>query len=74
MEIARFGDEEYSKEELVAELGAMFLENITGIKCKEDNSQAYINGWIANLENNPKWIISASSQSQKAVEHILYNR
>jgi len=74
MEIARFGDEEYSKEELVAELGAMFLESITGIKCKEDNSQAYINGWIANLENNPKWIISASSQSQRAVEHILYNR
>lgn len=74
MGVARFGDDEYSKEELVAELGAMFLENITGIKSKENNSQAYINGWLERLENNPKWIINASSQSQRAVEHILYNK
>ncbi len=71
METAFFGDDNYSKEELVAELGAMFLEGITGIKCREDNSQAYINGWLSRLQDNPKWIISASSQSQRAVEHIL---
>jgi antirestriction protein ArdC len=52
----------------------MFLENITGINAKENNSQAYINNWLERLENNPKWIINASSQSQRAVEHILYNR
>ena len=67
---------DYSKEELVAELGAMFLSGITGIECKDDdkNHIAYIQGWLENLESNPKWIISASSQSQRAVEHILYNR
>lgn len=63
----------YSKEELVAELGAMFLTNILGLEPKdsERNSQAYINGWISFLKNNPKEIMFASSQSQKAVEYIL---
>jgi antirestriction protein ArdC len=49
----------------------MFLEGITGIKSRDNHSQAYINGWMKNLESNPKWIISASSQSQKAVQYIL---
>ena len=35
------------------------------------NSQAYINGWISYLKNNPKEIISASSQATKAVEYML---
>tara|TARA_R100000808_G_scaffold906_1_gene4316 strand:+ start:2402 stop:3337 length:936 start_codon:yes stop_codon:yes gene_type:complete len=63
----------YSQEELVAELGAMFLTNILGLKPKdnEKNSQAYINGWIKHLKNNPKEIVFASGQSQKAVEYIL---
>jgi antirestriction protein ArdC len=63
----------YSQEELVAELGAMFLTNILGLEPKdsEKNSQAYINGWIKHLKNNPREIVYASSQSQKAVEYIL---
>jgi len=63
----------YSQEELVAELGAMFLTNITGIEPKGDerNSQAYINGWIKHLKDHPKEIIFASSQAQKSVEYIL---
>ena len=63
----------YSQEELVAELGAMFLTNILGLEPKdsEKNSQAYINGWIKHLKNHPKEIIFASGQSQKAVEYIL---
>jgi antirestriction protein ArdC len=63
----------YSQEELVAELGAMFLTNILGLEPKDDdkNSQAYINGWIKHLKNNPREIVYASSQAQKAVEYIL---
>ena len=63
----------YAQEELVAELGAMFLVNLTGLNPKSDerNSQAYINGWIKHLKNNPKEIIYASSQAQKSVEYIL---
>ena len=67
------GKEEYSFEELVAELGAMFLVSVTGIQPKSDNtnSQTYINGWIKHLKDNPKHILFASSKSQKAVDYIL---
>ena len=68
-----YNRESYSQEELVAELGAMFLTNILGLEPKNDkvNSQTYINGWIKHLKNHPKEILFASSQAQKSVEYIL---
>ena len=72
--VANFGSDEYSKEELVAELGALYLEAITGIKAIVDdvkNSQAYINGWISKLKSDPKLIMSASTKAHEAVELIL---
>jgi Antirestriction protein len=71
---ANFGSNEYSKEELVAELGALYLEAITGIQAIVDdvkNSQAYINGWISKLKSDPKLIMSASTKAHEAVELIL---
>jgi antirestriction protein ArdC len=52
----RFGDELYSKEELVAEMGAAFLCAIAGIANEhtDRNSTAYIQNWIEKLEkDNP---------------------
>jgi antirestriction protein ArdC len=68
-----FGSTNYSKEELVAEIGAEFLSSIIGLTPKSDekNSQAYINGWIKELKDKPKMILQASQQSTKAVEYIL---
>jgi len=68
-----FGSKNYSKEELVAEIGAEFLSSIIGLTPKSDekNSQAYINGWIKQLTDHPKMILQASQQSTKAVEYIL---
>jgi antirestriction protein ArdC len=71
---ANFGSNEYSKEELVAELGALYLEAITGIQAIVDdvkNSQAYINGWISKLKSDPKLIMSASTKAHEAVDLIL---
>ena len=73
-EVNTFGSDNYSEEELVAELGSEFLVGITGINPKdnESNSQAYINGWISRLkESDPKTIVYASQHAQKAVEFIL---
>lgn len=65
--------ESYSKEELVAELGAAFLCAEAGILPKTiDNSAAYLAGWLKALKDDPKLIINASSSAQKAVEHILH--
>lgn len=72
--MANFGSDEYSKEELVAELGALYLEAITGIQTAIDdfkNSQAYINGWISKFKSDPKLILSASTKAHEAVELIL---
>lgn len=70
---AAFGDESYSKEELVAELGAATLCNISGIETVSSfqNSAAYIQGWLEKLRNDKKFIISASAKADKAVNYIL---
>ncbi len=73
MEVNRFGSKEYSKEELVAEIGSMMLVAVTGLEPKDsdENSQAYINGWCKKLTENEQWVLFASSQAEKSVKHIL---
>ena len=70
--LASFGNDEYSKEELVAEIGSAYLCGIAGIdnRTVKDNA-AYIKGWLEVLKNDKKFLISAGSKSQKAVEYIL---
>jgi antirestriction protein ArdC len=68
-----FGSEIYSKEELIAELGAAFLCATTGIQNDKifDNSAAYVQNWLKVLKNDKKLIVQASSEAQKAVNYIL---
>jgi antirestriction protein ArdC len=68
-----FGGEEYSKEELVAEIGAACLNSICGIESTGSfkNSAAYIAGWSSKLREDRKMIVGASSRAEKAVELIL---
>ncbi|MDJ0953373.1 MAG: ArdC-like ssDNA-binding domain-containing protein [Acidimicrobiia bacterium] len=71
-QLAAFGSEDYSKEELVAEIGAAFLCGHAGIENQTlDNSVAYINGWREKLTNDPKLIIHAAAKAQKAADFIL---
>jgi len=71
-EMAEFGSEPYSIEELIAELGSSYLNFYTGILDKGiENSVAYIQGWLEKLKNDKRFIISASGQAQKAVDFIL---
>jgi antirestriction protein ArdC len=57
---------------LVAEIGACFLNSAAGIEHVEfDNSVAYINNWLEQLERDTRLIVYASIQAQKAVEYIL---
>jgi antirestriction protein ArdC len=71
--VAAFGSEDYSKEELVAEIGAQFLVGLTGIEPKDDhaNSQAYINNWVKQLKDKPKMALSAANKAMKAVDFIM---
>ena len=63
----RFGSEEYSKEELIAEIGSCFLSNLCGMTTGFDNSAAYIHGWTRTLKNDPRMLVHAAGQAEKAV-------
>ena len=71
--LVAFGSEEYSREELTAEIGSASLMNIIGIETKKSfrNSSAYIQNWLSVLKNDVKFIVSASSKAEKAVNYIL---
>jgi antirestriction protein ArdC len=67
-----FGSEDYSKEELVAEMGAAMLCGAAGIESRTlGNSAAYVQTWINKLETDSRLIVSAAAQAQKAADYIL---
>ena len=67
-----FGSGEYSKEELVAEMGAAFLCGQAGIAERTlNNSAAYLQNWLEALRNDKKLIVQAAAQAQKAADFIL---
>ena len=61
----------YSKEELVAELGAAYLNVISENPVSLDVSASYINSWKKVLSDNTDWIIWAASKASRAVNYIL---
>lgn len=73
---AAFGGEEYSKEELTAEIGAAALVNACGIDDSHSitNSAAYIQSWLKALKNDPTMIITAAGKAEKATAYITDNQ
>lgn len=70
---AHYGNELYSKEELVAELGSASIMNMLGLETKKTirNNAAYIQSWIRVFKNDPRFIVSAACKAEKAVKFIL---
>jgi antirestriction protein ArdC len=65
----KFGDQEYTYEELVAELASAFLSAEFGY----DNDQAaasYLDGWIKFLADHETAFMSAASDASKAVAYL----
>ncbi len=68
----KFASHAYSKEELVAEIGAAFLCAHTGIAPQTcENSHAYISFWMSALIGDCRMVIEASSHAAKAVDLIV---
>ncbi len=70
---AFFGDEAYSKEELIAEIGAAALVNRAGLETAKSfrNSAAYVQNWLQALKNDKRFIVSAAGKADKAVALIM---
>jgi antirestriction protein ArdC len=74
MAVAAFGGEEYSFEELVAELTSAYLCATNGIDNTLENSTAYIQNWFGVLRNDKSMLLKASGKATAAVEYILGKR
>ena len=70
---SRFGNEVYSKEELVAEMGAACILHELGIETDSSfrNSAAYVQNWLHVLKDDPKMVVVAAGKAEKAVKLIL---
>jgi len=68
-----FGTEDYSKEELVAEIGAAALVNHVGLETSSSlrNNAAYLQNWLKVLKDDKRFIVSAAGRAEKAVNLIL---
>lgn len=68
---AVFGNHDYGREELVAEMTSAFLQAETGIESAEANSASYLAGWIKTIKEDVRAIVVAAGAAQKATDLIL---
>ncbi|MGH2984020.1 MAG: ArdC family protein [Solirubrobacterales bacterium] len=75
-ELAPKSDEQaYSREELIAELGAAMLCGTAGIAPQRlEQSAAYIGSWLRALRDDKRMVVSASQHAQRAVDYVLDQR
>ena len=68
---ASFGDDDYAREELVAEIGAAFLCGKLGLSPEPrlDHAQ-YLGEWLRVLKADNKAIFRAAAAAQVAVDHL----
>lgn len=68
---ADYNSDNYSKEELIAEIGSAYLCSYFGINNTLDNSAGYIQGWLNSLNNDQSIFISAAAQAKNAVNYLI---
>lgn len=67
---APFGSEDYSQEELVAEMSAAFLCGEAGIPVNVEHHASYLGSWLKKLRDDRKMIVQAAAQAQKAADLV----
>jgi antirestriction protein ArdC len=67
----RFGDANYAKEELRAELASVFLAAQRGIPHHPEQHAAYVNSWIGALKRDKNEIFRAAHDASLATDFIL---
>ena len=67
----KFGDQNYSHEELVAEMGAGFLAAEAGLpELALDRSASYLAGWLRVLKEDSGMLVKAASQAEQAAQFL----
>jgi antirestriction protein ArdC len=70
-EAYRFGDVNYAREELRAELASVFLAAQRGIPHDPEQHAAYVGSWIAALKRDKNEIFRAAHDASEATDFIL---
>ncbi|MEV9527045.1 zincin-like metallopeptidase domain-containing protein [Aliarcobacter butzleri] len=65
-----FGSESYAKEELIAELGSVFLCSHLGIQ-SSIRHEAYLKGWLSAAKADPKFLWKSASEAQKILDYFI---
>ena len=67
----RFGDPNYAKEELRAELTSVFLAAERGIPHNPEQHPAYVKSWIKALSEDKNEIFRAAKDAHRAADYLL---
>jgi antirestriction protein ArdC len=71
IESYRFGDLNYAKEELRAELASVFIAAEVGVPHDPTNHAAYVGSWIKALKEDKNEIFRAAHDASKATDFVL---
>ena len=69
--IGAFGSEDYAKEELIAELGSIFLCSELGVTYDIAQHASYLNSWKKAIKSDPKYLTTAATEARKASEYCM---
>ena len=67
---------DYAFEELVAEMGSLFIASSAGIpqsECEFQNHASYIESWLKSLRNDNMYIFRVAAEASKAAAYLLKN-
>jgi len=66
-----FGSDQYAREELIAELGAVLIGTRLEIGCDLSNHAAYLDHWIRLLKEQPGILIPVLQQARQSADLII---
>jgi antirestriction protein ArdC len=66
-----FGDIEYAKEELRAELASVFIMAERGIPHNPDSHAAYVGSWLKSLRDDKNEIFRVARDAHKAADLLI---
>lgn len=70
----KFGDDAYSREELIAEISSTLICGELGLSGDDlllENHEAYVQSWISGLKEKPNVLFSAIQSAQQAADYVL---
>lgn len=67
----KWADRTYAFEELIAELGAVFLCSHLGISIENNRHPEYLQGWVRSLREEPQILWKAASKAQEAFDYVI---